>query len=139
MDWNAGAHCTTLVANPVACAAAKAVIDVIEEERLYDNAAKQGDCIQRRLKEVQDKSKIIGDVRGKGLMIGIELVKSPKDKEPAAKEEVLRRCFKKGVLVISGGDSTIRIAPRLTITKELVDIGVDIVSEAILKTEAAMN
>jgi len=138
MDWEAGAHCTTLAANPVACAAAMAVIDVIEEERLWENAAKQGDYIQKRFRELQGGSEMIGDVRGKGLMIGVEFVKNRQTKQPAGREvdEVLQKCFKKGVLAISGGDSTIRIAPPLTITRELLDAGLEILSEAIAEVEA---
>jgi 4-aminobutyrate aminotransferase len=110
-----------------------AVIDVIEEEKLYDNAAKQGGYIQKRLTELQESSEIIGDVRGKGLMIGVELVKNRQTKQPAGREvdEVLQKCFKKGVLAISGGDSTIRIAPPLTITQELLDAGIDILGTTI--------
>jgi len=133
MDWGPGVHCTTFGGNPVACAAAMAVIDIIKEEGLIENAARQGEHIMKRFREAQETLELIGDVRGKGLMIGVELVKDRKTKEPAVKErdEVMRRSWKKGVAVIGCGVSTLRIAPPLTITRDLVDTALDIIIDSI--------
>jgi len=141
MDWGAGVHCTTFGGNPVACAAAMAVIDVIKEEGLLENATRQGEHIMRRFKEAQESLELIGDVRGKGLMIGVELVKDRKTKEPAVEErdEVMRRSWKKGVAVIGCGASTLRIAPPLTITRELVDTALDIIVESIKEVEVSKS
>lgn len=139
MDWGVGVHCTTFGGNPVACAAAMAVIDIIKEERLLENAARQGEYIMKRFKEAQESLELIGDVRGKGLMIGVELVKDRKTKEPAVEErdEVMRRSWKKGVAIIGCGTSTLRIAPPLTITRELVDTALDIIIESIKEVETS--
>jgi len=133
MDWGVGVHCTTFGGNPVACAAAMAVIDIIKEERLLENATRQGEYIMKRFREAQETLELIGDVRGKGLMIGVELVRDRKTKEPAVEErdEVMRRSWKKGVAVIGCGASTLRIAPPLTITRDLVDTALDIIIDSI--------
>lgn len=137
MDWEPGAHCTTFGGNPVACAAAIAVIDTIKEENLMGNAANQGSYIMRRFKEMQEESKIIGDIRGKGLMLGIEIVKDRDSKEPGAKEanEIKNRSWMKGLLLITCGESTIRIAPPLVITRELIDEGINIIQNSIKEVE----
>jgi 4-aminobutyrate aminotransferase len=137
MDWEGGSHASTFGGNPVSCAAASAVIDVIQNEGLRENAAKQGAHIMKRLKELEEKSEIVGDVRGKGLMIGIELVEDKASKKPAPKkaEEVMMRSWKRGVAVITCGKSTIRLVPPLIITRELADAGLDIIEDAIKQVE----
>ena len=134
MDWEGGSHATTFGGNPLACAAAIAVIDVIREEKLLENAVKQGSYILKRLEELKEKSGIVGDVRGKGLMIGAEIVKDKRTKKPGREEasEIMMRSWKRGVAVITCGASTIRVAPPLTITKELADSALDII-EAVVK------
>ena len=131
MDLPKGSHATTFGGNPVTLAALKAVIDVIKEERLLERAEKLGSEILKYFKDLQEEMPIIGDVRGKGLMIGVELVRDRRTKEPAKKElaEILMRSFKKGVLVIGAGVSTIRIAPPLVIPEDLLWKALDIVSE----------
>ncbi|MDH5447539.1 MAG: acetyl ornithine aminotransferase family protein [Candidatus Bathyarchaeota archaeon] len=137
MDWEGGSHASTFGGNPVSCAAASAVIDVIQDEGLRENAAKQGVYIMKRLLELKEESEIVGDVRGKGLMIGVELVEDKASKKPAPKkaEEVMTRSWKRGVAVITCGKSTVRIVPPLIITRELVDAGLDIVEDAIKQVE----
>jgi len=137
MDWEGGSHATTYGGNPVACAAAMAVIDVIKEEKLLENAQKQGNYIMKRLNEFKDESEILGDVRGKGLMIGAEIVEDKKSKAPAPKkaEEIMMRSWKRGVAVITCGKSTIRIAPPLVITKDLVDPALDIITDTMKEVE----
>ena len=141
MDWEVGAHATTFGGNPVACAASSAVLDVIKNERLMENAVKQGNYIMKRLNEVKETSEILGDVRGKGLMIGAEIVENKKTKASAPKkaEEIIMRSWKRGVAVITCGKSTIRIAPPLTITKDLVDSALDILIDTMTEVEKESN
>lgn len=133
MDWEGGSHASTFGGNPVSCAAASAAIDIIQSEKLRENAAKQGAYVMKRLEEVKEKSEIVGDVRGKGLMIGIELVENKVTKKPAPKKaaEIMTKSWKRGVAVITCGKSTIRIAPPLIITRELIDAGIDIIEDTI--------
>jgi len=132
MDWTGGTHASTFGGNPLSCVAASAVIDVIKEERLLENATKQGAYVMKRLEEFKEQSEIVGDVRGKGLMIGMELVEDKDGKKPAAEKasEIMMRSWKRGVNVITCGASTIRIAPPLTITRELIDSALDIIIDA---------
>jgi len=137
MDWVGGSHASTFGGNPLSCVAASAVIDTIKEAKLLENANKQGTYIMKRLEELKEQSEILGDVRGKGLMIGIELVQDKESKKPASQKanEVMIRSWKRGVAVITCGASTIRIAPPLTISKELVDTALDIVEDTIKEVE----
>jgi len=141
MDWEGGSHASTFGGNPVSCAAALAVIDVIREERLLENAERQGRRIMKRLEELKDELELVGDVRGKGLMIGVELVKDERTKEPAKDEarEVMMRSWRRGLAVITCGVSTIRIAPPLIITDELVDAGMEILEGALREVAGEMG
>ncbi len=132
MSIGAGGHATTFGGNPVAAAAGLAVIDYIEKNRLWERAAKLGGKVMKILHEAMNEVEMIGDVRGKGLMIGIELVKNKYTREPATKElaEILIRLFKRGYLVIGAGISTIRIAPPLTIPENVLEKAVtEIIAE----------
>ncbi len=133
MDWEGGSHASTFGGNPVSCAAASAVIDVIKAEGLRENAMKQGSYIMKRLEELKETSSVVGDIRGKGLMIGIELVQDKKSRKPAPKiaGDVMTQSWKRGVAVITCGKSTLRIAPPLIITRDLVDAGIDIIEDSI--------
>ncbi len=137
MDWVGGSHASTFGGNPLSCVAASAVIDAIKEAKLLENANKIGTHIMKRLEELKEQSEIVGDVRGKGLMIGIELVQDKESKKPASQKanEVMMRSWKRGVAVILCGASTIRIAPPLTISKELMDTALDIVEDTIKEVE----
>jgi 4-aminobutyrate aminotransferase len=137
MDWTGGSHASTFGGNPVSCAAALAVLNVIKNESLLENANKQGTYAMKRLSEFEERSSIIGDVRGKGLMIGVELVEDKETLTPAPKRAaaVIQRALKHGVAVITCGASTLRIAPPLTIKRELLDIALDVVEDAILEAE----
>jgi len=137
MDWVGGSHASTFGGNPLSCAAARAVIDVIKEEKLLENAAKQGAYIMKRLEELKARSEIVGDVRGKGLMIGLEIVEDKKSKKPAPEKvkEIMMRSWKRGVAVITCGTSTIRVAPPLVITRELVDSALDIIEDTVKEVE----
>jgi len=137
MDWEGGSHASTFGGNPLSCVAASAVIDVIENEKLMDNATKLGNYITKRLQEFKEKCEILGDVRGKGLMIGVEIVENKKTKKPGKEKasEIMNRCWKRGVAVITCGASTIRIAPPLNITKELVDASMEIIEDTMKEVE----
>jgi len=137
MDWVGGSHASTFGGNPLSCVAANAVIDVIREERLLENATLQGAYIMKQLEELKQQSEIVGDVRGKGLMIGMEIVESKETRKPAPKKaaEIMKRSWKRGVAVITCGSSTIRIAPPLNISKELVDSALEILRDVVKEVE----
>lgn len=133
MDWEGGSHANTFGGNPVACAAALQVIEIIKQEGLLENANRLGTYLVKRLRELQGKYPMIGDVRGKGLMVGAEIVKDPETKEPATKEVqvMMDKCFKRGLAIITSGKSTMRFAPPLIITSELIDAGLDVFESAL--------
>jgi len=137
MDWEGGSHASTFGGNPVACAASLAVIEVIKEEGLLENATKQGIYVLKQLKTLKDECEIVGDVRGMGLMIGAEIVKDKKSKKPGVDEakEIMMRCWKRGIAIITCGVSTLRIAPPLNITRELVDASLEIIEDVIRDVE----
>jgi 4-aminobutyrate aminotransferase len=124
-DAYKGLTISTFGGNPVTCAAAKATIDLIEEERLMDNAHEAGNHFHQGLKALKEKHTLIGDVRGMGLMQGIELVKDRQTKEPAteATNLVMERARANGLLVGKGGlyGNVIRMSPPLNISKADVD------------------
>ena len=119
MDWTPGSHASTFGGNPVATSAAIEVIKIIKEERLLENAEKVGGHLIKRLREMQDTHPMMGDVRGRGLMVGVELVKDRDSKEPAKMEteEVMMRCFEKGASLVNWGVSLIRWMPPLPTTE----------------------
>ncbi len=125
-----GSHANTFGGNPIAVAAMSAVIDVIKEESLLDRASRLGEETLKFFNELKEKYEIIGDVRGKGLMIGVELVRNRRTKEPASRElaEVIEKSFKRGVVVIGSGLSTIRIAPPLVIEEQHLFKALDIIA-----------
>ena len=126
MDWPAGSHANTFGGNPVACEAALVTIELLEQ-RLVRNAAVVGQYLLTALGEMKARHRLIGDVRGKGLMIGIECVRDPDTKEMAIQErnDVVQRCFRKGLLLLGCGQNVIRMVPPLTITKRDADVALD--------------
>jgi 4-aminobutyrate aminotransferase len=132
MAWPPGAHASTFGGNPVSCAASLATIKLLKE-RLVANAAEVGAHFIDRLRGLQDKHKIIGDVRGKGLMIGIELVKDRETKERAVKERdrLVDECFARGLLVLGAGRNALRLSPPLVLTKDEADTAVGIIDAAL--------
>mgnify|MGYP000123674376 CR=1 FL=1 len=138
LEWDPDCHENTLGANPIVVSAALAVLDVIEEERLADNAAKMGAYLRKRLRELQDKYDPIGDVRGRGLMIGVEFVKDRRTKEPYVKFRniVIEEAFKRGLIILGAGISALRIQPPLVIKEEHIDIAIEIMDQAL---KAAME
>jgi 4-aminobutyrate aminotransferase len=120
--WSRGAHGNTFGGNPVCCAAALATLELVEGG-LARNAAEQGLYFQQRLRELQARHSVVGEVRGKGLMIGMELVADPTSKAPARElcARVVERAFHNGLLLLSCGASTIRFMPPLLVTRANVD------------------
>ncbi len=137
MDWEGGTHASTFGGNPVSCAAALAVIDIIKNEKLLENATQQGAYIMKRMREFMEESEIIGDIRGKGLMIGVEIMEDKESKKVAGEKanEIMMRCWRRGVALITCGKSTLRIAPPLVITRDLVDSALDIITSTIKEVE----
>jgi 4-aminobutyrate aminotransferase len=127
MTWPKGAHGNTYGGNPIACAASLATIDLIENQYMQ-NAAEMGEYMMDALAEIQARHPGIGDVRGKGLMIGVDFVKDRETREPNAelRSRVEELGFEYGLLLLGCGKSTIRIAPPLSITKAEVDEGLEI-------------
>jgi len=130
----------TLSFNPLAAAATRANIEIIEKENLVDNSAKMGDYTLKRLKEMQEDSGIIGDVRGKGLLIGAEIVKDKNTKHPSIglADKIVEECFKKGLYLIHMGafdTAVLRIAPPLIINKEQIDSSLEILENSIRQAE----
>lgn len=134
MAWPPGSHASTFGGNPVSCAAALTTINLLTDG-LIDNAATVGEYMIGRLKEMQENYEIIGDVRGKGLMMAVELVKDRKTKEPAKKEpgKIMVNAWKNGVLVLPCGKNSIRFMPPLIVTREQADIAMDVFENALKK------
>ena len=136
MTWKSGTHGSTFGGNPIACEAALATLDLIEEE-LMANALKMGARLINKLKNLKKENSLIGDVRGLGLMVGVELVKDQRTKEPASREahEIVNQAFRKGLLLLPCGENVIRFSPPLVISSEEVDTAVEIFREVISQYE----
>jgi 4-aminobutyrate aminotransferase len=121
----------------VCIAAALATLDVIENERLLKNSQEVGDHMMQRMADWPKKHKIVGDVRGRGLMIGVEIVRDQKTLEYGnlERDRIVQQAFEHGVLFLGCGPSTIRIAPPLIVTKDEADVAVDVLQEAIASVE----
>jgi 4-aminobutyrate aminotransferase len=155
MDWPPGAHATTFGGNPVACAAALATLDLLESE-LMENAATVGEYLMEKLRDLQKKYPVIGDVRGKGLMVGAELIGEPSDatgentdenqggvsigrdlfpgRNVARRDAIVQLAFKKGLLLLGCGRSALRFSPPLIVTKDEVDVAMEILEECFAET-----
>ncbi len=133
MDWVPGSHASTFGGNPVCIAAALATLDVIEKENLLQNSAEVGAHMLKRMSDWPKKHRIVGDVRGRGLMIGVEIVKDQKTKEYGAelRDKIVELAFERGILFLGCGPSTVRIAPPLVVTKDEADAAVDALEESI--------
>jgi 4-aminobutyrate aminotransferase len=131
-QWKRGAHGNTYGGNPLCCAAALATVDLVEKQYAA-NAAQVGEHFLKRLREMQQRYACIGDVRGKGLMLGAELVEDRTTKVPAARlcDKVITRAFHNGLLLLSCGQSTIRFMPPLLITPTDVDEALKILSASL--------
>jgi 4-aminobutyrate aminotransferase len=138
MDWVPGSHASTFGGNPVCIAAALATLDVIEKEFLLGNSSEVGNYMLQAMAEWPKKHKLVGDVRGRGLMIGVEIVRNKQTKEHAGPERdrIIELAFERGVLFLGCGPSTVRIAPPLVVTKAQADVALDVLEECVQKVEA---
>jgi 4-aminobutyrate aminotransferase len=132
MDWTPGSHASTFGGNPVAIAAALATLDILEREGLA-NAHTVGEHILTRTHDWAQRLPLVGDIRGRGLMIGIEFVsdKQAKTAAPEQRDLVVEAAFEKGLLVLGAGPNTLRLSPPLIVTKHQADIALDILEESI--------
>ena len=132
--WPLGTHGTTFGGNPIACSAALASLEVLKEERLLENAEQMGTYALSLLEKLKKKHSVIRDVRGVGLMIGIEL-HSPETGKPNgdAVKNVLDDCLERGVLFYLCGNSgeVIRMIPPLTVSKAQIEMGIDVLDQAL--------
>jgi 4-aminobutyrate aminotransferase len=138
MSWPPGAHASTFGGNPVSCAAANATIKLLKEQ-FVANAATVGAHLMDGIRELQKKHQLIGDVRGLGLMIGIELVKDRKTKERAIDERnaLVQAMFRRGVLVLGAGKNALRLAPPLVLTKEQANSVLEILDQSLSEVAGA--
>jgi 4-aminobutyrate aminotransferase len=136
MTWPPGAHASTFGGNPVSCAAANATIALLTES-LVANAATVGAYLLEGLRALQPKHPLLGDVRGRGLMIGIELVRDPKTKERAVEERnaLVQAMFRRGVLVLGAGRNALRLAPPLVFSKAQADSVLQVFDEALAEVK----
>ncbi|MCI0621090.1 MAG: acetyl ornithine aminotransferase family protein [Acidobacteria bacterium] len=134
MSWPPGSHASTFGGNPVSCAAASETIRLLEEG-LLQNAAETGQYLLDSLRKMMDRCAIIGDVRGRGLMIGIELVKDRNTKEKAGawRDLAVRECFHKGLLILGCGENTLRLMPPLIVSRAQADVALEILEEVLLE------
>jgi 4-aminobutyrate aminotransferase len=132
MAWPPGSHASTFGGNPVSCAAAIATIQLLKRE-LMKNTADVGAHLKAGLAALMDKHQIIGDVRGRGLMVGVELVRDRQTKERATRERdaVVSAAFARGLLLLGAGKNAIRFSPPLVLTREQADVAVKIFDEAL--------
>ena len=140
VTWPKGAHGNTYGGNPLACAAALATLDLIENE-FMQNAAEVGEYTMDILEEIMARHPCIGQVRGKGLMIGVEFVKDRDTKEPAEKlrDHIVDNAFLRGMLLLGCGKSTIRFAPPLSVSRSEVDEAMEILEDAIQASECSAD
>ncbi len=136
MDWAPGSHASTFGGNPVSIAAALATMDIIEREAMA-NAARVGGLMLERLRGWKKTHALVGDVRGRGLMIGIELVKDQSTREPAPelRNRVETLAFERGLMVLGCGESSLRLSPPLVVRPEEATVALDILEEALTLAE----
>ena len=139
MNWKPGAHASTFGGNPVAIAASLATIDLLERE--YNaNAARMGELIISLTADWRERHKIVGEVRGKGLMIGIELVRDQKTKEkaPDLRNRIVEMAFHKGLLILGAGENSLRLAPPLMIDEEQARFAVSTLDACLSEVERSL-
>lgn len=134
MDWHKGAHASTFGGNPVALTSALKTIELLEGG-LVDNSREVGAYLEAGLNKLKEKYNVLGDVRGLGMMLGVEFVKGSGDDPHAADPELRDRiemaCYNKGLIILGCGNNSIRWSPPLILTKENVDVALEIFDEAI--------
>jgi 4-aminobutyrate aminotransferase len=132
MTWPPGAHASTFGGNPVSCAAALATIALLEES-LVENAARMGRHLRDRMRDWPARFPQVGQVRGLGLMIGIELVRDQRTREraPEIRDRIVDRAFARGLLILGAGENSIRLCPPLVITRDQCDFAIDTLEECL--------
>ena len=132
MDWVPGSHASTFGGNPVCLAAAMATIKILEREAIA-NAGTVGEYMLQRMASWTHKHEMVGDVRGRGLMIGVEIVSDQERKTPAPveRDQLIQLAFERGLLLLGAGESTIRLTPPLIITERQADVAMDILEDCI--------
>lgn len=140
MSWPPGAHASTFGGNPVSCAAALATLDLLEGG-LVEMAAESGAYLKSRLREMAGKYPQMGDVRGKGLMVGVEFVRDPVSKEPDPdlRNAIVQQAFKHGLLLLGCGTNSLRLIPALNIPRPLLDEGIDIFERSLAEVLEEAN
>lgn len=135
--WSPGSHANTFGGNLLACAGGIAALDYMKRKKLGQNAVRMGKIFMKRLKEFEERYECVGNVRGLGLMIGVEIVKSEKSRLPDKKKQkkILCAASGKGLLLLPAGESVIRICPPLIINRKQVDRGLDILEECLKEVE----
>jgi len=134
MDWVPGSHASTFGGNPVCIAAALATMDVLEREAI-GNAAEVGDYMMQRMKPWIEKHPLVADVRGRGLMIGVEITRDKKARTAATdlRDKIVELAFERGVLFLGAGESAVRLSPPLIVTTEQADIAMNVLEECIVQ------
>jgi 4-aminobutyrate aminotransferase len=140
MDWKPGAHASTFGGNPVSIAAALATVDLLERKYI-ENARRMGEFIFNRTGDWRERYKIVGEIRGKGLMIGIEIVRDQRTKERAKdlRDRIVQAAFHKGVLILGAGENTLRLAPPLVIDEEQADFALRTLEACITEVSKSLN
>jgi 4-aminobutyrate aminotransferase len=138
MNWQPGAHASTFGGNPVCIAAALATLDLIEQE-LMSNAERVGAYLLERLQRWPNCFPIIGDVRGLGLMIGVEIVRNraTKERAPDLRDKVVTMAFERGLLILGCGQNSVRLCPPLVVTKDQADFAAEVLEECLTELSAA--
>jgi 4-aminobutyrate aminotransferase len=138
MDWKPGAHASTFGGNPVCVAAALATMDLLEAQYI-ENARRMGEYLMGRMARWPARHSIVGDVRGKGLMIGVEIVRDQQTKERAQdlRDAIVDHAFSKGLLLLGAGENSIRICPPLVIDEEQADYAARVIEECIVEVSSA--
>ena len=139
MNWTPGAHASTFGGNPVSIAAALATLDLIEREYM-ENARRMGEFILGQIAGWRARHPIVGDIRGKGLMIGVEIVRDQKTREKAQdlRNRIVESAFRKGLLLLGAGENTIRLSPPLLIDEEQADFAVRTLDACITEVEESV-
>ncbi len=135
MNWVPGVHASTFGGNPLACAAALATLDLLDAG-VMDNARVQGDYLMKKIKDLQQRFDVLGEIRGRGLMVGIEVVKSKasREKAPKLRDAIVDAAFYEGLLILGCGENGIRFSPPLIITEAQTDKAVEIFECALEKS-----
>jgi 4-aminobutyrate aminotransferase len=140
MDWPPGSHASTFGGNPVAIAAALATMDILEQGAIA-NAATLGEAMLAHLRQWPAKHPIVGEVRGRGLMIGIEIVKDQETREvaPALRDRIVKLAFERGLAILGCGETSLRLAPPLILNQQEAAIALEILEDCVAQAEVGLR